>query len=190
MTTQQIVMAVLVSLAVNEFLGFTDWEAKRIVRWAALRWETQTGCDHTAEWLEDLEHSPGRLFRLFSALWLLLGTLVHPDRLTLGLPSLWRISQPLRQVTVDAVDLFFRLIAAHFKSDLPSGVVVDRFCRVVLRAAVWTLPRNKRIRYLEEWAAELMMLPTRGERIRWAMSIAIVAPRLAILMFLRGFKSD
>ncbi|SMD27075.1 hypothetical protein [Kibdelosporangium aridum] len=83
-----VLISILISLGVNEFLGFTDWLADRLTRWAARRWEAKTGFDHLEEWLEDLEHSPGRLFKVLSASWMLLGTFVNVERLTLNLPSL------------------------------------------------------------------------------------------------------
>jgi hypothetical protein len=186
-TAQQIIISVLVSLCVNEFLGLTDWLARRIVRWAARRWETQTGHDHVVDWLEDLEQSPGRLLRVFSASWLLLGTFVSPESLTFGLPSLWRVSRPVRMAVVIVATLCLRLIPAYVESSDIDSKTVNPFYQCVLRAASLVLPPDARSRYLEEWTADLFMLSP-WQQWRWVMSIASAMPRLAIATRLRRSK--
>lgn len=181
-----VVISILISLVVNEFLGVTDWLAYRITRWAAVRWEAKTGFDHLDEWLEDLEHSPGRLFKVISSSWLLLGTFVHVEHLTLNLPSLWRMSLPLRTALKEAFQAILgslgvprRRAAAHFFPGFG-----PRLHMAIVKAAVLLLPRREQPCYSEEWVAELYEMSERA-RTRWVIQLVLSAPRLAIRMRLR-----
>ena len=182
-----VAISILISLAVNEFIGVTDWLAYRITRWAAARWKAKMCFDHLDEWLEDLEHSPGRLFRVISSSWLLLGTFVGVERLTLNLPSLWRISLPLRtafhgafRVICDLIGALKRRAAVGFFPNFAT-----RFHTAIVKVAVSLLPRREQPRYSEEWVAELYEVPGR-ERTRWVIHLLLSAPRLAVWMRLRS----
>jgi|SRR5215470_3795433 len=176
-----IIISILVSLAVNEFLGVTDWLAYRLTHWAAMRWKAKTGFDHLDEWCEDLRHSPGRLFRVISSAWLLLGTFVGMERLTLNLPSLWRISLPLRNTINEALRAVVGLIGAlerRAAAKLFTGFRYGRHVAIIM-AIVTLLPRNEQHRYLEEWIAELNELDG-SELRRWVLQLVLVSPQLAI----------
>jgi hypothetical protein len=185
-----VVLSVLVSLAINEFLGITDWLAYRMTRWAAVRWEERTGFDHLEEWLEDLEHSPGRLFKVISSAWLLFGTFVNVEHLTLNLPSLWRISRPFRSALREVLRAALGLLNA-LKIRASDGFFSrheSKLHAAVIRAAVSLLPRREKLRYSEEWGAELYEVPTR-ERTPWVIQLVLSAPRLAVWMRLRSTGS-
>lgn len=159
-----VVISILVSLAINEFLGLTDWLAYRLTRWAAARWEAQTGFDHLDDWLEDLEHAPGRLFKLISSSWLLLGTFVDVEHLTLNLPSLWRISRPLRSAFSELCRAVLGLLGARWRRGLARSRFGPKQHTALIRAAVCLLPHREQPRYSEEWIAELCVVPERDAR--------------------------
>jgi len=178
-----VVIAILISLLVNELLGFTDWLADRIVRRAARRWSNRTGHDHLDDWRDDLAHSPGRLFKLVTASWLLLGTIVGPERLTLNLPSLWRLSRPLRALAHTAGKNLEAVSRRQLRRTVPSQP--SRRHQLVIKAAARMLPRHHRTRYAEEWSAELYAMPRRA-RAMWSWSIALGAPSFAFTLRRQG----
>jgi GTP pyrophosphokinase len=58
----------------------------------------------------------------------------------------------------------------------------------LLRTAALLLPSRARTRWLGEWQAELFALPTRGERWRFAVDVALGCPRLAMVLRRRGAR--
>lgn len=176
------VVSALVSVGMNECLGISDSCANWIIRWAARRWEARSGTDHLAEWQEDLAHVPSHLLKLLSASWLLLSTFVGEHRLTLNLPSLWRLSRPLRAALSDVSQVVRELwhdLAQQKGSSHPTTVRrLHAFC---ISTAVALLPRRVRARYREEWLGELQQM-SEQERTRFTMGLAMVSPLLAIRM--------
>jgi hypothetical protein len=182
-----ILVSILISLIVNEFLGLTDWLAYKMTLWAAERWKAQTGFDHLEEWLEDLEHAPGRLLKVVSSSWLLLGTFVSVEHMTLNLPSLWRLTRPLRSTLADMFRAAIGLIRGmqnRMKVRLASTFDLG-FYLVLIKAATSLLPKRVQQRYSEEWMAELCEVPANA-RARWAVGLVLSAPRLAISMRLQS----
>lgn len=185
-----VILSILISLAVNEFLGITDWLAYRMTRWAATRWEAKTGFDHLEDWLEDLEHSPGRLFKVISSAWLLLGTFIDVEHLTLNLPSAWRASRSLRSAIRNALQVALPVLRAlKNRTSIRFALINGSNLHVpIVMMAVAILPRQEQLRYSEEWVAELQEVPAR-DRARWVRGLVSSAPRLAIRMRLRSSGS-
>lgn len=178
-----VVLSILLALGINEFLGVTDWLADRIIRWAAHRWKERTGFDHLDELREDLEHSPGRLLKVVTASWFLLSTFIGPSRTTLNLPSLWRLSRPVRDAVRETLALIrevARAIERRMAQRLSSRSP-NRIHLLVIRIAASTLPRDDRLRYIEEWVSELHVLTGR-ECTSWTLQIALGSPGLALAL--------
>jgi hypothetical protein len=118
-----------------------------------------------------------------------IGDLRDVEHLTLNLPSLWRISLPLRTALHEAFRAIFGLIGAlrrraavrFFPNFAP------RLHVAIVKAAVSLLPRREQPRYSEEWVAELYEVLGR-ERTRWVMQLVLSAPRLAVWMRLRSAR--
>jgi hypothetical protein len=185
-----VAISILISLAINEFLGLTDWLAYRITRWTAARWKARTGFDHLEEMLEDLDHAPGRLFKVISSSWLLLGTYINVEYLTLNLPSLWRRSSPFRS----ALSETFQAIAGLLGS-LQNRIVArvapavgPKLHTMIVKSAVSLLPKREQPRYSEEWLAELYEVSPQ-ERTRWVIQLVLSAPQLAVWMRLQSAQS-
>lgn len=185
MTSLQIILSIAIALLANEILGGTHRLARLLVRWAGRRWATRSGIDHTADWIEDLEHGPPTLFKLFSALWLALSAIVPPERLTLNLPSMWRILRPLAHVVGDVIRATFRLaIAISFRAwarrwKVPSDVVHPMHQWLVLAVAS-LMGKDMRDRFAEELMAEVAFVPEGSARIRFVTSIVLAAPALVL----------
>lgn len=81
----------------------------------------------------------------------------------------------LAQLLGTAADRTLRGQAADPAAQTSSG-------RGLLRAAALLLPARDRTRWLGEWQAELAALPTRWERWRFAVDVALGCPRLAVVM--------
>ncbi|GGP09668.1 hypothetical protein LDL08_25100 [Nonomuraea glycinis] len=187
MTTQQIILTIALALVVNEILGGTHRLSRCIVRWAARCWEKRSGIDHTADWLEDLEHGPPTIFKLLSALWLALSAIVPPERLTLNLPSVWRMAKPSVFILADVFRAFSRLaVTISFRGwakqrQLPSELVHPAHQWFVLAVAS-LLGRDKRDRFAEELMAELAAIPGDRARARFVTSLVLGAPRTVIML--------
>ncbi|MFI0479394.1 hypothetical protein [Actinomadura sp. 9N215] len=188
MSGWQLVISLLIPLIANEITGYSDWLARRITCWAAGRWKDKQGHDYLQEWIDDLKELPTPLLRLLSACWLALGTIVPPHWLTLNLPSLWRLSQPLLHVGARVLQLVAGVITARAKGYLPRAATVGRWHGWILEAAVLLLPAGQRDRFAHEWSAELLAIPDRRERRQFVVSIALGAPRFAILLRFAGSR--
>jgi hypothetical protein len=189
-TTDQIVLDIIIAVVVNELLGTSRWLTRCAVLWAAARWKARSGIDHSEEWLADLA---GRtdLLNLFRAIWLCLSAVVPPEWLTPNLPSLWRAAKPFRQTAAEIRILVSWLIWSGLRglrARFPGDAAISRTARFVLKAAVSLLPPEQRRRYLEEWTAELAALG-RLLQLRWALSILLAAPRLSVICLLSRFRS-
>ena len=179
MDLKTLLIALLMAVIVAELLGACDWVAKRIVTWSGRRWNEREGIDHTREWLEDLEDRPGTVLKLITAIWLALGTILPANWMTLGLPSLWRMTLPYRESVGGVVDFLTGLARARITK---SGTSTrgDRLFLLTIRAAVSLLPAYERARYLHEWTAELVSMP-RHDKTSFCLSLVAGAPRLAIV---------
>jgi hypothetical protein len=179
MDLRTVLLGLLSALIATEVLSGCDWIAKRVVEWAGRRWSEREGIDHTREWLEDLEERPGTILKLVTALWLAMATIVPPEWMTLGLPSLWRVTLPFRQTAADVADFLTGLANARV-SATGISTQADRLCLLAIRAAASLLPIQERARYLEEWTAELALMPKQA-KAGYSISLITGAPRLAVV---------
>lgn len=181
MSPHEVFISFLLAWIFNEIFGLTDWVSKPIMRLAARRWTERTGIDHRESFEEDLEKAPTGTTRLLMSLWYLLGSVVPPEWLTLGLPSIWRLSRPYRQTARLAAHIVLLALRKGVHPRVLTSHLVARRHWWMLAMAAATLSPRTRDRYLEEWIAEVTAIPTRIERTRFCMSIVASSPRLALM---------
>jgi len=141
------------------------------MRVAARRWTEKAGLELKGSFEEDLEKAPTSTIRLFMALWYLLGSVVPAGWLTLGLPTVWRLSRPYRETAGQLARAILVAAQQGLRPHPSSNCLVARQHRWMLTVAASTLSPRVRGRYVEEWAGEVAAIPTRKGRTRFCMSI-------------------
>ncbi|MFF0467597.1 hypothetical protein ACFYPX_09260 [Micromonospora zamorensis] len=75
MTNWEIILGILLGLVVNEVTDVSPWAARKLTRWAAYRWATDTeiAAGYAEEWAALIDDRPGKLLKLMTALRFTLG---------------------------------------------------------------------------------------------------------------------